>query len=421
MSNVATSVEHRLRTRGRYLSHLPPTAYRVRGADLWAGVSAAWLDGSAVSPFQSQIAHRTQSAYCELVSSGRAALALILMGLKRISDRRRVIVPAYGCPTVVQSVLRAGLEPVLCDVSPRTLDLDPEALRQEIGDDTLAVVPAYLYGWAHEVTDLSNLAVEHGSFVVEDAAQAFGAVWNGRMVGTWGDAGFYSFGRGKCLPVGGGGAIVAKPHCASAIEEVVRTEVGGSPKMDVGAPLRLAGYALATRPAAWWLVVRTPLNPADDGRDVGSLPAIHLRGLSAGLAAIGSSMLERMDDVQAVCRQNARRLMDMLAEWPFVQVPAIARGAEPVFLRLPVLVDSPARAGKLFGLLAREGIGVSHSYGATVAQLYANTYRFERSAYPGASRVARSLLTLPTHTYVQEADLARIAGAFRAAGHSGGY
>jgi dTDP-4-amino-4,6-dideoxygalactose transaminase len=152
---------------------------------------------------------------------------------------------------------------------------------------------------------------------------------------------------------------------------------------------------------------------------VSSLPSIHLRRLSAGLAAIGSSMLEQLGDVQAACRRNARRLIDLLAEVPFVQVPAIARGAEPVFLRLPVLVDSPARASKLFELLAQQGIGVSHSYGATVAQLYARTYPFGRGDYPGASRVAHCLLTLPTHSYVQEADFTRIAGAFRVAGHRG--
>jgi perosamine synthetase len=418
MSGRAQSLRQNPPARRRHLSHLPPTAFPVSGADVWAGLSAQTPGRHSIDRFRSQIAQQTGSTYCQPVSSGRAALALTLMGLKRILDRSHVIVPAYGCPTVAQSVLRAGLEPVICDLSPQTLAFDLEALKHKIDGNTLAVVPAHLYGWAHDVTDLSTVAAEHGSYVVEDAAQAFGAAWNGRMVGTWGDAGFYSFGRGKCLPAGGGGAIVAKAHCAGAIEEVVRAEASEPPGTDTGALLRLVGYSLATRPFAWWFVVRTPLNPAYDGRDVASLPPIRLQRLSSSLAAIGSSMLGRLGGVQAVCRRNARRLMDLLTGFAFVQVPTVSCEAVPVYLRLPVLVDSRARASRLFDLLAREGIGVSRSYGVTVAELYAGRLPFVESQYPGACRVAQCLLTLPTHAYLGDRDFERIAGAFRAAGHN---
>jgi dTDP-4-amino-4,6-dideoxygalactose transaminase len=130
-------------------------------------------------------------------------------------------------------------------------------------------------------------------------------------------------------------------------------------------------------------------------------------------------MLERLDGVQATCRRNARHLIDLTAEFTFVDVPTIARGAEPAFLRLPVLVDSQARASRLFDLLVQEGIGVSRSYGLTVAEMYTNVFPFEESDYPGASRVARCLLTLPTHAYLEDTDLVRLAGAFCAARQTG--
>ncbi|NIN99724.1 MAG: nucleotide sugar aminotransferase, partial [Anaerolineae bacterium] len=107
---------------------------------------------------------------CHLVASARVALSVILLGLKRLSDRSQVVVPAYCCPTVVQSVLKADLEPVLCDVSVQTLDLDRAALSRLISDEVLAIVPAHLYGLAQDVRDLLAIGQEYGIFVIEDAA-----------------------------------------------------------------------------------------------------------------------------------------------------------------------------------------------------------------------------------------------------------
>jgi dTDP-4-amino-4,6-dideoxygalactose transaminase len=401
--------------RKRFVRHLPPTAVPVRTRDVWQGLQGALAPDRAASAekLRAAVMARTGSPVCYLALSGRAALTAILTGLKKKSGRRQVIVPAYSCPTVVQSVLAAGLEPVLCDVEPETLDLDRGALLRLAGRQTLAIVAVHLYGWAQDVRDLLALGEAEGIAIVEDAAQAFGARLEGRMVGTWGHAGLYSLGRGKCIPAGGGGIIVARdalPLPAEAIEAALR---GPAPARAAGALARFVGYALATRPAGWWFVARSPLNPADDGMDVGDLPPITIAGLPAVQAAIGASLLKRLEPVQETQRQNAQRLRQRLAGLDFVSLPRVTPGAVPVYLRFPLVIDRPERAARLFDRLWQVGIGVSRSYRRTLADLFDLSDR-AGSGFAGAARLASCLLTLPTHAYLDQDDFDNIAEAFGA-------
>jgi perosamine synthetase len=406
--------------RRRMFRHLPPTAVPVAGNDVWRGLASLVQPQDAREGLRSALVEQTHSPNCHLLGSAREALAVILLGLKRLSNRSQVIIPAYSCPTVVQSVLKAGMEPVMCDMSIQTLDLDRAALSNLISEKVLAIVATHLYGLAQDVRDLLAMGQDYGTFVVEDAAQAFGATFQGRKVGTWGDAGLYSLGRSKCIPAGHGGVIVSQNHCAPAISEAVQESVSERAGRDWGSLVLFVGYGLATHPAGWWLVVRTPLNPADEGMDVNTLPPIHLHEISPVHAGIGVSILERLESLQATSRRNARRLMAYLAESGFVTLPQIPTDAEPVFLRLPFVVEGEERVNRVFDQLWKEGIGVSRSYWRTLPDLFSDMLSINKQAYPAASQLASCLLTLPTHAYLKEQDFERIASAFRAVDSQGG-
>jgi perosamine synthetase len=454
------------------LRHVPPVAVELSPTDVWHGLKAMFQPDHALAQFQTALAEKLlpfspigggtaaatdvplpPAAAGEieggclpfspfLVSSGRAALTMILLALRGKSDsgssacrRSQVAIPAYGCPTVVQAVLAAGLEPIFCDVSPHTLDFDRGALERLVSDRLLAVVPTHLYGLAQDIAGLVDLGRENGFFVVEDAAQALGAAIRGRMVGTQGDAGFYSLGRGKCLPVGHGGIAVCRAQHESAFSEVLRRQTlplvtkpapTGAEGERHGGPAGIRslavflGYGLATHPRAWWWVVRSPLNPAAAGMDVADLPPLRMAGLTAVQAGIGHSLLARLEQIQANWRSNARRLMEVLARHSFVTLPEIPAAADPVFLRLPLVTASVGQADRLFHVLSREGIGVSRSYYRTLPDLYAVQLAgrpgfLPGSNYPGAAHLAGCLLTLPTNSHLGDPDLARIARAFERA------
>ncbi len=396
--------------------HLPPTAMRVSGQDVRRGLASLVKPDDALARFRLAVMEQTGSPACYLLGSGRAALAVILLGLRRLSDRRRVIIPAYSCPTMVQSVLKAGLQPVLCDVSVQTLDLDRGRLDELLTDDVLAVVPAHLYGLAQDERDLVEIGRQRGIWIVEDAAQAFGSMLGGRMVGTWGDAGLYSLGRSKCIPAGHGGVIVAKDGVAEAIEEALHEALGQAQPGGKGwaALAAFVGYAPATHPAGWWFISRSPLNPADEGMDIQTLPPIALRRLMAVHAGLGASIVERLGSVQAEARSNAQRLMAELERYKFVTLPHVPPDAVPAFLRLPIVLDRKERADRLFDLLGRQGIGVSRSYWRTLPDLFSGVLDANEESFPGAARLATSLLTLPTHSYLREGDFVNILHAFQA-------
>lgn len=399
--------------RPRPFRHVPPVGVPLRLGDLGRGLAALLAPQAALDRFQAALAAATGSATCHLVSSGRAALALILAALKTVSDRHRVLLPAYGCPTTVQAVLAAGLEPVFCDVSPHSLDLDRAALARLAGPDLLAVVPVHLYGLAQDVGDLLALGEQTGFFVIEDAAQAFGARFGGQMVGTRGHAGLYSLGRGKNLPAGHGGVLVGRGEIAPTLDAAVRRLPPPPRRRGLGELALAAGYGLATRPAGWWFVVRSPLNPADEGMDLAALPPIRPRQLGAVAAGIGDAILVRLGGVQATARRYAETLVSELRDVTGLSWPQILPASEPVFLRLPVVAADRALADRLFDRLHRAGIGVSRSYRRTLPDLYAATLPAQRAAYPGADKLATDLLTLPVNAYLKPADLARVVDICR--------
>ncbi len=404
--------ENRRKIRKRLFWHLPPTAVPIKTRDLMQGIAALWQPQTAVTHFQSRLNQLMGNTSCHLVSSGRAALTLILRGLKRRSQRSRVIIPAYSCPTVAQSVLQAGLEPIMCDVSPQTLGLDRQALTGLIDHQVLAVVPVHLYGLAQDITDLLELGRQHNFYLIEDAAQAFGATFRGCMVGTRGDAGLYSLGRGKCIPTGHGGVIVAREGLDVLIAEELAQSLEPSQRWDISSLLLGWGYGMAVRPFPWWFITRTSLNPAGGGMDAATLPPIKPAEFSPVQAGIGASILERLTQVNAIRRRHARQIMSHLAPFDSITFPQIPSEANPIFLRLPLIAKTKSIANQLFHALWEAGLGVSRSYSKTLPDLFASQLNIpinKRSSFPGATHLADCLLTLPTHPYMSEEDIRRIA------------
>jgi perosamine synthetase len=392
---------------------LPPTAIKIKTNDLVQGIISGLDHDQGLERFRMALLDRTGNQHCFLASSGRAALALILTGLKQASDRTQVVIPAYVCPTVVQSVLKAGLEPVVCDVSPETLDLDRSALNRLIGPKLLAVVPAHLYGWAQDIRDLLQLGEQHGFLVIEDAAQAFGAKLDDRMVGTWGDVGYFSLGRGKCIPVGHGGVILSHDRCEPEITRAIQSSIEDGVSRDFTSLATYLGYGLATQPLGWWILVHTPWNPADAGMNACDLEPVRIGNLSKSQAGIGISILDRIDQLQAISKQNARRLISNLSRYDFVTIPEIKPESDPVFLRLPVVVNEEKIEEKLFNLLWQSGSGVSRSYWRTIPEIFPQLFDSYQDKVPGATHLARCLLTLPTHAYLRDQDFDRISRAFQ--------
>jgi dTDP-4-amino-4,6-dideoxygalactose transaminase len=143
-------------------------------------------------------------------ASGTFAVELALRALK-IGPGNEVILSAYDYPGNFLGVHAVGARPVLVDVHSGNWNLDADRLREAMGPATRALIVSHLHGGVVAMREVMALASAHGLRVIEDAAQAPGAIIQGRKAGTWGDAGILSFGGSKLLSAGRGGALLT-PH-----------------------------------------------------------------------------------------------------------------------------------------------------------------------------------------------------------------
>jgi dTDP-4-amino-4,6-dideoxygalactose transaminase len=177
---------------------------------------SAFVLGDEVDAFEAEFASACGVAACVGVSSGTAALTLALKAA-RVGPGDEVIVPAHTFIASVLAVLHAGATPIFCDVEDGTGLIDPASAADVVTERTAALVAVHLYGQACEMDALWALAGRHGLIVVEDAAQAHGATYRGRSVGSLGTVAAFSFYPTKNLgALGDAGAIcTASPDIAA--------------------------------------------------------------------------------------------------------------------------------------------------------------------------------------------------------------
>jgi dTDP-4-amino-4,6-dideoxygalactose transaminase len=387
------------------LRQLPPVATPLSVGEWWAGWAAP---RSRVAEFGAAASRTVGGAHGWAASSGRTALRLLLDALRadpRRHDRDEVVLPGYTCPSVAKVVLDAGLTPRLVDLDPATLTYVTGGVTQATGRRTLAVLVVHPFGLPVALDEALAAAQAAGAALIEDAAQAMGATLAGRHVGTHGTAGLYSFGPGKPLALGGGGMIVSADAELAQALSAAWTELAAVGQ--VGALwrwARMALFTLAFRPPLWWAATQVGAQRIGD-QEVSW--GYRLDGLSPGQAAVGLRLLPRLDAINAARRRNGQRLAAALAGVPRITLPCHAGTPEDaIYLRFPLLADTPTQADRLARRLVDAGLGAGRMYRRTLPEFLP---QLGGTPLPGAARVARTLLTLPTHFYVQERDLERVA------------
>ena len=191
--------------------------HRAIAEEVRAGFDAvmtrtSFIGGPDVEAFEEAFARYCMARHCVGVANGTDAIELLIRA-HGLGAGDEVIVPANTFVATVEAVVRAGATPVLADVDPVHLLLDPESVRRVIGPRTAAVVAVHLYGQMAPMEALRALAAERGVLLLEDAAQAHGATQNGRRAGGLADGAAFSFYPGKNLGAyGDAGAVMTNDH-----------------------------------------------------------------------------------------------------------------------------------------------------------------------------------------------------------------
>jgi dTDP-4-amino-4,6-dideoxygalactose transaminase len=317
--------------------------------------------GPKVPAFEAGLGRLCGREHVVAVSSGTAALHLALLAL-RIGPGDEVLVPAYTFPATANVVALAGAKPVLVDIDPATMNLEPERAADAVTPRTKAVLVVHLFGrpvaW-EELRDSLPARVH----LIEDAAGALGARYRGRPCGGLGEVGCLSFHPRKVVTTGEGGAVVCE---ADELAESVR---------------RLRNHGV----------------PSHGDFDV-LAPGYNYR-LSDLHCAIGLPQLRRLEDLLAARRRLAQVYSERLAG--LVETPSAAKGDEHGWQAYVVQLD---RRDKALAALGASGIEAQIG---TYALHRLVAYR-DQGSFPGADACFQRALALPFHTRLGEEEIDRI-------------
>ena len=332
--------------------------------------SGTVADGPEVRRFESTFASFCDASHGVAVANGTAALHAALEGLG-IGEGDRVVTTPFSFVASANAIRLAGATPVFADIDPETYTLDPSAARRAVREhDAEAILAVHLYGLPADMDALMELVSEEDVHLIEDAAQAHGARYDGQPVGTIGDVGTFSFYPAKNMTTGEGGMVVTDDeqvadHVASYVNHG-RTDAGGYSHERLGHNYRLTSMA----------------------------------------AAIGRVQLDRLPDWVATRRENARRLSEGLSDVPGITTPTEPEGRRHAYHQYTVRCSE---RDQLRERLEDAGVGSAVYYPTPIHQLGA--YDHVEGSFPAAERAASEVLSLPVHPGLTEDDLETIIDA----------
>lgn len=336
--------------------------------------SCQFVLGSEVAGFEQDFATYCGAAECIALNSGTSALHLALLAAG-VGPGDEVITVPFTFVASVAAVIYAGARPVLVDIDPRSFTMDPTLVEAAITPRTKAILPVHLYGQSADMDPIMEVARRHGLIVIEDAAQAHGAKYKGRPVGSIGDIGCFSFYPGKNLGAYGEGGAVTTSN---------------------------AEYARTVRMLRDW---------GQDRKYHHLLRGFNYRmeGFQGAILRVKLRHLERWTEARrGVVSLYNERLVDSGVETP-TEMP----WGRHVYHVYTVRTDD--RDG-LQAALQVEGIqtGIHYPVPAHLQPAYADL-GYGRGAFPRAEAAAEQVLSLPLYPELSSQAVAEVAGAVKKA------
>ena len=345
-------------------------------------------DGPIGRRVEARLAEQLGAHRALLTTSGTHALELALLALG-IGPGQEVVCPSFTFVSSANAVLRVGARPVFADIEDRTLGLDPADVERRITPRTVALLPVHYAGVAPDMASLLEIAGRRGLRVVEDAAQGMAATWRGRALGTLGDTGCLSFHETKNVTCGEGGALLVRDPEVARRAEIAR-EKGTN---------RAAFFRGEVDKYTW---------VAEGSSYV----------LSDVLAAILDAQLDKLAEIQSRRAAIVARYRSGLTGWAAersVGLPAELPEREPNHHIFFLLYPDGARRDRALQALRKGGVMATFHYVPLHSAPHGRKIGAEQQL-PVTDRVAATLLRLPLHPRLSDADVERVIEAVRQAG-----
>lgn len=369
-----------------------PIAVPSTGDEEWHALReplrSGWLtQGPNVKAFEQAFAARHQVPHALATTSCTTALHLALSALG-VGPGDEVIVPAFTWVATANVVLYCGATPVFVDVSPDTYNIDPLGVEAAVTSRTRAVIPVHLFGLCADIDDL-RAVVPDGVGLVEDAACAAGASYQGRPAGGLGDAGCFSFHPRKSITTGEGGMLTTRDDALAARADTLRNH-GAS----VSEEVRHLGNAPYLLPAFEELGFNYRMTD--------------LQG------AVGVVQLSKLDRFVAERDRWARWYTENLVDLDWLSMPVVPEGYGHAWQSFVTTVGdrAPSPRNHIMQTLHERGISTRPgTHAVTELAFYRRTFGLA----PGQFKVAASLqdqtMAMPLHNRMVEDDYAYVVEA----------
>ena len=336
------------------------------------------------------------------LNSGLSCLYVILEVLKKDNpDKDEVVLPAYTAGSLIVAIRKAGLRPVLCDVSPHDFNMDIRFL-DNVNNKTLCIIGVHMFGIA--AVDIRNLTDKYpGVTVIEDVCQGMGTIIDGKPAGRLSQVSFFSFNKGKNLPTFGGGFICLRDKLfAEKIEDYVRKLKTITLPEKIKLFFKLMVLSVIVNPVIYGLlygvIAKFKENSPPDDVDLAKYS-----GLQAGLACTLLKNFERQSEKRV---ENAARLINGLRDDQQLIFPQIADNTKPAFNRLPVVFRDLKKRQRVEIMLKQSGIETSRMYIKPLHHMFDLGYKWGN--FPNAVYLGGHLLTLPCHPLMGGNDIEKM-------------
>ncbi|NPA71389.1 MAG: DegT/DnrJ/EryC1/StrS family aminotransferase [Gammaproteobacteria bacterium] len=338
-------------------------------------------NGPKVLEFEQRIAEYTGAKYAVAVSSGTAALHIIVraLGLQRGDE---VLVPSFTFAATVNALLYEGVMPVFVDIEPDTFNLDPEQLKNSITKRTKAIMAVDIFGHPAEWDEILNFADNYGLKVIDDACEALGAEFKGKRVGSFGDAAAFAFYPNKQITTGEGGMIVTNNKEIAQLARSLRNQ-GRGEKLE------------------WLLHERLGFNYRMDEMS----------------AALGVSQLDKIEGRLRTRRKLADLYTKLLEEIPWVEPPKTRDYTRSAWFAYTILLsdeinrDAVMREMRSLGVETRAYFPPVHQQ-PYIKKIFGNEVNIH---LPYTEYTSRRTLSLPLHSRLKTEEVHLVVDVLREA------
>ena len=379
------------------------------------------VHGPHIEEFEHAFASMLGSGHVRTCSTeyGRMALYFILKSMD-LPAGSEIVVPAFTFWVVPEIARVAGLKVVFADIDPSTFTLSPRALERAITEKTRAVLPTHLYGMSCDMDPILELAQRHNLKVIEDCAHSLGATYKGQMVGTLGDASFFSFQAFKPLNTYGGGlAWMRDADLARRVGEYADGEQWPTEKRVEG--ILKSGYWQHTfiRPKVftyslfpvWWAASFTNAKPEErlwePVRSLAPLPEQYRGRFTNVQAAMGLAGLRHLPEFIERTRRHARMLDGFLGDLPGVTIPQVPSDRTHVYYQYCTYVPDHNRIVKR---CIRRGVDVAPMHVDVCTTM--NLFEWQGASAPGAEH-ASTAVQVPVYESLQDQEIERVGRLVR--------